>query len=82
MFKNLTMDSLARPYFCLCAILVGQRFSRRGWEHKSVAHVQLGRQGVVKNSAPGLCKVSFAPVCYRQVRNLALQGADRLRGVG
>ena len=34
----------------------------------------------MKNAAPGLSKVSFAPVCYRQVRNLALQGALRRRG--
>ena len=41
MFKNLTMDFLARPCRLLCTIFVGKRFFRRWWEHGSVVNVQL-----------------------------------------
>ena len=34
----------------------------------------------IRNVAPRPRNVSFAPVCIRQVRNLALRGPDRLRG--
>ena len=34
----------------------------------------------IKNVAPRPRNVSFAPVCVRHMRNLALRGPDRLRG--
>ena len=46
----------------------------------SDVHTALLRIRFIRSVAPKPRNVSFAPVCIRRMRNLALRGPDRLRG--